>query len=224
MVNRFFYRFLLGSFICAFALMGCQRLKQPEPTKAQFAFSPDWEQRKIDLAQATEWRTLGKLGVKTEQDGGSASLTWQQKSQDIHLEMVGPMGQGRLSITSSAGEFILTEAGKPPISATSAEALLLKTTGWRVPVAELSFWIRALPDPTHAIESSSANALGQLSELKQLGWQISYSDYLAVSLGNGKSQPMPSRIIAQYNRAPAIKLTLVVREWQLGSEKLGAQP
>jgi len=71
--------------------------------------------------------------------------------------------------------------------------------------------VRGLPDPNTKVIHFTPNAQGLIGELEQLGWKVSYGDYLNASTSE-TSIPMPGRIIAEYKD---VRLTLVVREWSL---------
>ena len=105
----------------------------------------------------------------------------------------------------------MSEAGQLPQTAKTAEELIRKNTGWNIPVTQLAFWVRGLPDPNTKVIHFTPNAQGLIGELEQLGWKVSYGDYLNASTPT-TSIPMPGRIIAEYKD---VRLTLVVREWSL---------
>lgn len=199
-------RQLLTLLACSLTLVGCAT--KPINPKAPL-ISANWPEHQTKIEAAQHWQAVGKLGVKVPNDGGSANLRWQQTLNDYQIDLNGPFGQGKMSITGNPKLVTLIEGGNPPQSAKSAEELIRKHTGWTIPVPQLSYWVRGLPAPNAAITRFSPNSQGLLGELEQLGWTVTYGDYLSVGNDN---LALPGRIQAQFND---IRLTLVIREWTL---------
>jgi len=199
-------RQLLLLITISWLLLGCAT--KPINPKAPL-ISANWPEHQAQIEAAQHWQAVGKLGVKVPNDGGSANLRWQQTLSDYQIDLNGPFGQGKMSITGSPSKVTLTEGGNPPQTAKSAEELIRKNTGWTIPVPQLSYWVRGLPAPSSKITRFAPNAQGLLGELEQLGWTVTYGDYLSVG---DQQLALPGRIQAVFND---IRLTLVIREWTL---------
>lgn len=158
------------------------------------------------------WQATGKLGIKTSTDGGSATLRWHQHNARYHISLNGPLGQGNMSIEGEPGRVMFNGGSNPPQSAKTAEELMLKNTGWNLPVTQLAYWVRGLPDPTTEVSDYTLNAQGLIGKLDQAGWKITYGDYINTTNFN-EIIAMPGRITAEYKE---IRLTLLIREWKLG--------
>ena len=203
------YRLLLASVLLSFLVAGCanQPRKLTNPVISQ-----DWPQHETRVQAISQWQALGKLGVKVPNDGGSANLNWQQHDQHFQIDLNGPLGQGRMSIAGAPGQVTFSEGGNAPQNAKTAEELITKNTGWTIPVTQLAWWVRGLPEPQTKITRFETNNLGLIGELEQMGWKLTYGDYLNVQNAQGEPIPMPGRIVAEFKD---IKLTLVIREWKL---------
>ena len=208
--------------ICLFALIslvilvsGCAGIHPKAPVISQ-----DWAKHEAQLQAKNNWQAVGKLGVKVPNDGGSANLKWAQQSDAYEIDLNGPFGQGKLSISGKPGNVTLIEAGQPPKSAKTPEELITKTTGWNIPVTQLAYWVRGLPAPNLKVTRFTPNAQGLLGELEQAGWKIIYGDYLNVASASDVIA-MPGRITAEYKD---VKLTLVIREWSFDSAGAEVQP
>lgn len=173
--------------------------------------SQNWADHKQKVESIGNWQAVGKLAVKVPNDGGSANLKWTQSGQSYQIDLNGPFGSGKVTINGQPNSVTLSEAGQLPQTAKTAEELIRKNTGWNIPVTQLAFWVRGLPDPNTKVIHFTPNAQGLIGELEQLGWKVSYGDYLNASTPT-TSIPMPGRIIAEYKD---VRLTLVVREWSL---------
>ena len=189
------------------ALSGCSHQQPKAPLISQ-----DWPNHKDKVESIVNWQAVGKIAVKVPKDGGSANLKWLQTGEAYQIELNGPFGSGKVTIEGLPTSVTLSEAGQPPQTAKTAEELIRKNSGWNIPVAQLAFWVRGLPDPKTKVTHFTPNAQGLIGELEQLGWKVSYGDYLNVNT-SANSIPMPGRIVAEYKD---VRLTLVVREWSLG--------
>lgn len=197
---------LLHLIAIALLLSGCAHKLPKAPL-----ISEDWPKHQAQVEALAKWQAIGKLGVKVPNDGGSMTLRWQQSPDEFTIDFTGPFGQNILGIAGHAGQVTLSEPNKAPITAKTAEELIRKNTGWTIPVAQLAYWVRGLPSPTAKVTHFNPNAQGLIGELEQLGWKVTYGDYLSVST-SAETLAMPGRITAEFKD---IKLTLVIREWQM---------
>ena len=159
-----------------------------------------------------DWQLAGKLGIRTADDSGSASVKWQQQPNTYQINLSGPLGQKSMIITGSPDKVRLEQTGEPPQEAKTAEALIKKTAGWTLPVTQLAYWVRGVPAPKLRITHLHQNDNGLIEQLNQGGWAISYSNYRDQTF-NGTNMPLPGKIIAEYQD---VRLTLVIRTWRLG--------
>jgi outer membrane lipoprotein LolB len=197
---------LLHLLLISLLLTGCAHQLPKAPL-----ISEDWPKHQAQVEARSKWQAIGKLGVKVPNDGGSMSLRWQQQPDQFNIDFSGPFGQNILGISGQGSQVTLSEPNKAPITAKTAEELIRRNTGWTIPVTQLAFWVRGLPAPSAKITRFSANPQGLIGELEQLGWKLTYGDYLSVNTGTD-IMAMPGRITAEFKD---IRLTLVIREWQL---------
>ncbi|MEE8607300.1 MAG: outer membrane lipoprotein LolB, partial [Nitrospiraceae bacterium] len=70
----------------------------------------------------------------------------------------------------------LRDANNQTYWAATSQQLLFDTTGWRLPLDGLNYWVLGLPVPdtpgTQALDRS-----GRLKSLDQLGWQVRFLRY-----------------------------------------------
>lgn len=201
-------RMLLRILFIDLLLSGCAHQLPKAPL-----ISEDWPKHQAQVEAFKGWQAIGKLAVKVPNDGGNMGLRWQQEPKSFQIDFTGPFGQNILAIAGAADQVTLSEPGKDPISAKTAEELIRRNTGWTIPVAQLSYWVRGLPAPTAKVTRFAPNAQGLIGELEQLGWKVTYGDYLSVANG-AETIAMPGRIVAEFKD---MRLTLAIREWQLGA-------
>lgn len=173
------------------------------------------EQQQLRLQNINNWQFDGKLGVRSPYDSGSASIKWQQFPRAYNIHISGPLGQKRMHVQGEENKVSLHRAGQPSISADNAEALLQEATGWNLPISQLSYWVRGLPAPKLPSEQLTLGDNGLIAELQQAGWHISYTQYAPQQYLDTQVL-LPSRIQAVNDE---LRLTLVIRTWQLGNAR-----
>ncbi|VUD59838.1 Outer-membrane lipoprotein LolB [Thalassocella blandensis] len=157
------------------------------------------------LAQ-THWQAKGKIGVRQDGKAHSANFDWENKQQQYTIRIAGALGVGSAKLVKKGAQISLTTK-HDTIQANSAEQLLEQTLGWSMPVSHLSYWIKGLAAPTTSADNIAIGDMGELIQLEQEGWKISYSDYAAV-----KGYWLPGKIRAQHGD---IKITLIVKSWKI---------
>ncbi|MES2825878.1 MAG: lipoprotein insertase outer membrane protein LolB [Pseudomonadota bacterium] len=191
-------------------LSGCAQQSRKMPTPG--ITEQNLLQHQQQVQAIGNWQAIGKLGVKTPDDGGSATLRWQQQDTAYQIAFNGPLGQGNMSIEGEPGRVTFSGGSNPPQSAKTAEELMFNNTGWNIPVSQLAYWVRGLPDPTKEVTHYTLNAHGFIEKLDQAGWKITYGEYINTQNLN-EIIAMPGRITAEYRE---MRLTLLIREWKLG--------
>ncbi len=171
--------------------------------------SVEFKAHQAALTPINQWKMIGKLGIKTSAEGGSASIHWQQNKTAYDIQLHGPLGQKSIAIVGDSNQVSLKEKGKPATKAQSPEALIKKTIGWNLPLTQLDYWMRGLPAPNRKIKHIRANSLGLMAQLEQSGWVIDYLSYHQIQHQNQLIY-VPKKIVAQHQD---IRLTLVIREW-----------
>lgn len=160
-----------------------------------------------------DWQLSGKLGIRTATDSGSASVKWAQQLASYQINLSGPLGQKSMIITGTPDKVRLEQTGEPAQEAKTAEALIKKSAGWTLPVAQLAYWVRGVPAPKLRITQLQQNETGLIAQLIQGGWSIHYSNYRDQTF-NGINLPLPGKITAEYKD---VRLVLVIRDWRLGT-------
>ncbi len=55
-----------------------------------------WTARQTALKQLTTWQADGRIGVVSGQEGWHASFQWAQQDSGYRIDLIGPLGQGRV--------------------------------------------------------------------------------------------------------------------------------
>ncbi len=176
------------------------------------SFSPEaasaWSARQVALQQLTAWRADGRIGVVNGQDGWHASFQWAQQESAYRIDLIGPLGQGRVIVENDGQETRVQTQDGQSWTAADADDLLEQTLGVRLPVNGLRYWARGLPAPD-STPLLQTDASGRLTRLEQNGWIIEYPAYAPTSRLN---LDLPERIIA---RRADLSVKLVIEQWTL---------
>jgi len=123
-----------------------------------------------------EWVVRGRLAVRTAERGETASLYWKRERSDHTIQLYGPFGAGRVILTRSEQGATLRDGKDNLYEDDSAEALLNRVVGWRVPFESMEHWVLGVPSPDSPYEIE-LDAWGRLASLTQAGWRIEFQEY-----------------------------------------------
>ncbi|MHB8743475.1 MAG: lipoprotein insertase outer membrane protein LolB [Sulfuricaulis sp.] len=177
-----------------------------------------WQARQIELSPVTTWTIQGRLAVHTDHKGWQASVYWVRDGDRQTIDIIGPLGQGHLRLSQDSHGAELRDADKKTWRADNAEQLLYRTTGWRIPLAGLDYWVLGLPLPGNA-GHQELDTQGRLKRLDQSGWDIQFQEYTR----NG-TLDLPSKIFinrqdigvdADQAKVNALELRLIIDHWTL---------
>lgn len=182
-------------------LSGCAT----RPPVSPIAAEASWLARQATLEELTDWRVEGRIAVRTADEGWSAHFDWKQRGEDYRIRVRGPFGQGAVELQGNGQGVWLKRVDQPPVFALNPEELLEQETGWQLPVAGLSSWLRGLPVPG-GTPDIVWDAQGRLLKIDQNGWQISYSRYRV----QGDFQ-LPEKLRMQHN---SLQVKFIIDGWQ----------
>lgn len=192
----------IALFVPMFLMTGCAT---PPPAVSK---ATAWSVRQTRLMQLANWQADGRIGVISGQEGWHANFQWVQRKPGYRIDLLGPLGQGRVVIESDGEEVrVQTQAGQS-WAAPDPDDLLEQTLGVRLPVNGLRYWVRGLPAPgtTPVLQT---DAEGRLTRLEQNGWIIDYLIYAPTTLPD---LDLPERVIAQHGD---LNIKLVIQQWTL---------
>ncbi len=95
---------------------------------------------------------------------------------------------------------------------------MYRTTGWRVPLDGLNYWVLGLPAPD-AAASEELDSRGRLKTLAQSGWDIRFLEYTRYGSFDLPSKLFMKRQNAGVEASPvkdaALEVRLIVERWTL---------
>ena len=194
---------------------GCAAL--PPPGAAP---SPEVvQQRRAALSSIAYWDLRGRVGVRLPDEGAHASLRWRHRGDGEEVDLTGPFGGGHARLQYDATGARLRDARGREYQGADAETLLYRTTGWHVPLAALTYWIRGLPVPAVAA-AEQLDEHGRLRALKQLGWDIEFLAYDSVG-----EYELPSKLyLARGADATRVEVRLALSRWDIGQPGAPSAP
>src|SRR6202000_1916471 len=99
----------------------------------------------LAASKPNSWELSGALAVRSKSKASSVAINWQQQGANAYqIRLMGPLGSGSVIIRKQ-GNIVTLRDGTKSLSAKSAESLLAKTTGIRLPVHDLYYWARGIP-------------------------------------------------------------------------------
>lgn len=145
------------------------------------------------------WQIAGKIGLRSPQTSNSAYLNWHQCDKAFDIRLSGPFGQGAAQLRGDGNGIRLTTPDEEYFAST-ANQLLEQHLGWPLPIAQLFFWVRGIPDPTSDHQQLT------MSHFTQQGWAINILSWQQV-----KGYQLPKKLKAEH---PELKVTLILKNWQ----------
>lgn len=164
-----------------------------------------WRTRQAALTALTDWSFTGRIGITLGDQGWHASLYWRQQAESYDIQISGPLGQGVGMLHGGPEGVLLRTSDHKERRAMDAESLLYAQFGWWVPVSGLRYWLRGLPDPQQAAQTTLDDN-GRLTQLQQAGWEIRFTRYAQLA-----DLALPDRLTLSNDR---MKVKLIVDAWR----------
>lgn len=183
-----------GAALCA---AGCARMQLVDDGLG-------FERRQTELAEIADWDIRGGIVVDTGDGAYQSRFSWQQRGDELELEINGRLGIGRTLIQGNQSRLTVEARGETQVL-TDPERQLSEMLRWWLPVTSAEHWLLGRPDPDYSAESLLGN-YDALATLSQRDWQISYDEY---RIAEGRL--VPRRITLTH--AP-LELSLRIVEWR----------
>ena len=151
-----------------------------------------------------DFRVRGRIGVRSGDEAFSASFDWRQAGDRFAIELWGLMGQGRTLLLSDGRRLRVIDSRGKVVEDEDMDALMLRTLGWRAPVAALRHWVRGQLAPGPAV-ALAQDEDGRLTGFQQLGWSVELRRWRSTTVGE-----VPAKIVA---KREGRRVTVVCKEW-----------
>lgn len=191
-------RAFLGVLVLASAACSVAPSRAPQDSAAA-------EARQAKAAAIERWRVSGRVAVSDGREGGSGRFDWTQDGAAYVMTIRAPVSNQTWRLSGDAGHALLEGAPSGPIEGADPEELLVRGTGWHLPVRQMRDWVRAIPHAPGA--TAKLDAKGLPSGLSEAGWTLEFRSY-----DQTLDPPMPTRIAAT---RPPYKVRLAISSWSL---------
>lgn len=160
--------------------------------------------------QIKNWELDGKLSLHSKEQNDTITFHWEQNDKDYLIHFILPFGQGNYVLESHANNnATLLTTKKQLLSANNAIDLLQQVTGWNIPIDNFTYWLRGLPVPQINQTSIQFDSHGNITEMQQENWQVSFKRYIEVD-----SIVLPNKVFVQNDQ---FQLKLVLWNWNTKS-------
>ena len=167
--------------IFALFLTGCALIKPHEEALHKI----DWKTRKAELEKIKDWDMYGSISITQAHKTDMGTFYWSQQQGRYVIELSGPMSLNTIRMVGDGKKVTLKKSKGEQITASSPEELLFEQFGWRLPISNLVYWIKAQPAPV-PVQSLQLDSYNHLVKLKQQGWNL---EYLMFKSFNGVDLP-----------------------------------
>jgi outer membrane lipoprotein LolB len=135
-----------------------------------------WKQHSVRIGELLQWDMRGRIALQMDDEAWQLNMRWQRFPEQQQIDLSGPFGMGAVRMLIDTNGAQLRDASQMEYSADNAQELLWQTTGWLLPLDNLSWWLRGLPVPGKQ-QQMKLDGQGRLGTLTQDGWQLSVLEY-----------------------------------------------
>lgn len=171
-------------------LGGCAVMRAPQPLPAS-------------AAGIEAFALSGRVAVKVERRGYSASLRWRHTAAGDSVRLLSPLGTVIAELESDVRGAILTTGDRKVHRSEDVQALTREILGWDLPLDGLQHWVLGRADPRMPIADEERDARERLTMLAQNEWRIVYLEYAGDS-------GLPARMALVHDR---LSMRLLVDQW-----------
>jgi outer membrane lipoprotein LolB len=139
------------------------------------------------IQSQSSFHLRGKIAIRSGADGGNGRFDWQQNATRLDFTLSAPLSNQTWKLSGQAGAFELVDSRKGVQRDGDAYALVERVSGWRIPIAQLQFWVRGARSPQFLAQTPgqtqgapstvSFTRDGKLGSISQDGWLIEYQEF-----------------------------------------------
>ena len=126
---------------------------------------------------AEGYTIMGKLIVIQPEQRIAARFRWIQQAENFQMDLWGPLGVGRTSITGTS-IYAELKQGTEVIERGVPSEIMQRQLGWSAPIEVFPYWIKGTVAPNAVVESAVKDKLGRLMKFSQAGWSVSYAGHV----------------------------------------------
>jgi outer membrane lipoprotein LolB len=194
-------------------MQGCATVQtKPEiPPGSQNNKSINWKQRQQKLNHLSTWQLNGRVAVTYKDENWPFGIQWDQNNANSYtMNIKHPLTRSVVALLSksSGGVTLRAENGRI-YRDTSAERLLERQLGIKVPLEGLQYWVRGLTAPQYTVNALRLDNAGRAKQFQQGGWLIQFSNYKGASY-----DAMPGKINVSRTSPELIRVKMLIKQWR----------
>lgn len=164
-----------------------------------------WLERQHELQNMQNWTAKGSFSVTYNHKTDMASFVWEETNSGGLIDISGPLGIGNAKIIIQGDKAILQKSSGEMFEADNLNDLVNQHLAYKLPIANLHYWLRGLPLPKSNAESKYDD-LNCVHMMQQDKWQIVYDEYSKFS-----NTYLPTRI---YISNSQLNAKIVIKNWK----------
>lgn len=174
-----------------------------------------WDAHSQRAGQLTQWQTKGKIAIRIIADGVSENISanWRlhHRPDNQRIDIYGTFGSGRVLLTATPSGAILKDARGESTTADTPSDALYEKLGWRLPFAEMEYWMRGLPtkDTNIKLTDLELDPRGRLTNINEKGWLVVYSKYQNI---NGLQLPHTLHLRGEED-GQTFSVKIILKNW-----------
>ncbi len=187
-------------------------VREAPPVAASAAMATQ-QAREAALQADADWALAGRVALANGDRGGSGRLDWRQAGERYTVSLSAPITRQSWRLRAGPEGATLEGMEGGTRQGPDAAALLLRSTGWEIPLQALPAWLRGARAPGLGPATLAFGADGRLARMEQGGWTITYSNWGlsgATPAQAGAGIALPHRLEAVRGEA---RVRLVVDTW-----------
>ena len=159
----------------------------------------------------------GRLSIhyrqRDQDEALHGSFQWAQSSDHTVVTLLSPLGQIVATIDLTANTATLTQAGKPPRSASNVDELVANSLGWPLPISGMRRWLQGFVTDTKGQEISATPQMPDAIMTRD-GWRIRYASWQDDATAASKTRPKRIDLDRTTNEAGDVAIRVVLDTWQ----------
>lgn len=186
--------------------------------KEQITTEPaNWLAEQQTRQQIKSWEIRGRLGVQTEDNGGTLDIIWKQVEQDFSIHLIAPLGAGNYLVQGDADQAEIRFPDGRKETVDKIDHVFSSILEVDLPVNAVKDWIRGLPAKTLSVDNISWNEQGLLNTVEQSGWNVEMKKY------TGNKILLPHVIYLSRDDNTELDIRLVLRQWLIDDKSTSSK-
>ena len=183
---------------------------RPDLTPAQVASAQATQVEREQALQADDaWSLVGRIAVSSQGKGGSGRVEWSRTGPDYVVSLSAPVTRQSWRLSGDGRQALLEGLEGGPRQGPDAGLLLLRATGWDIPVDALGDWVRGARSEAAGPARIEYGANLLPWAIEQDGWRIEYEWPEPAAVASA-APVLPTRLDATRGEA---RVRLIVDEW-----------